>query len=611
MSRWILALILVVAALAGLFFVHHLLGRPDRVLAAQLEAELKSVRDQIARYEYETGVQPPDLRALTPDYLREDQIEGEDGARYVYDAKQRVIREAQGPLIKGLFRYRMAPRQFEIEKPERAAAERSALVRAAREDGKPAPRASDENSPLELLVASESGGPEAQEPPPGALVFEAEHFSELNYGWEARPDKLCAGGAYLHCKEGIANGPGQTQARVGDFYQARGTRELTALRYHFHIPADGKYHIYGRMFTTDTHCSNHVCIAVDKGGPQIGGMGNTTPFRFMWCPMEGSPLFLTQGDHFLHAFIHEDGVRIDQFVISPAPLSGDAVYKSNYVPGQGAAFESGPGAPSLLTFDLKNSVITPSMPPDCRLALRRLRLREGKARVRVKLLGADDGRDLVVAQGVTDLAKLPDLSFLPLDFGGLDWEKLPRREYLLRAELFNDAGPLAEAQTVLRRPYAYETFGPGKFLELHQGGPLDKDGQPVAGDTRKWTPFADKNWQELGVLDFGLQASNNSLHPVQGRTIYARTRIKVAKAGVYLFKLQSDDQMILWLDEKEIFRQPEVKPVTRNAAWEKVELSAGEHRLRMRVNQYYGRWQATLIIRGETDDITPDVVGAP
>jgi hypothetical protein len=243
--------------------------------------------------------------------------------------------------------------------------------------------------------------------------------------------------------------------------------------------------------------------------------------------------------------------------------------------------------------------------------LRGLRAREGSAVVRVKMLAADNGKDLTVAEGAIDLATLPALSFMALNFKALDWEKLPRREYLLRAEVSNDAGVLASTQAVLTRPLAYEFFGPGRFLDIHQRGPLDKDGVPQEGDTRQWTPLADKSWQELGVIDFGLQVSNNSLHPAQERTIYARTKIKVAKEGTYLFKLQADDQMILWLDEQEIFRQNEVVPVTRNAARIPIKLTEGEHRLRMRVNQYQGRWQATLRIRTEDDEITPDVIGLP
>jgi hypothetical protein len=463
-------------------------------------------------------------------------------------------------------------------------------------------------------TVSDTDGLLTKTPPEGALVFEAEHTCEMNYGWEVHPDKQCSGGAYLHCKEGIANGPGQIREHVGNFYQVRGTQDLTALRYHFHLPVEGKYYIYGRMFTTDTHCSNHICVAVDQGGPSIGGMGNTTPFRFLWCKMEDSPKFLKQGDHFLHAFIHEDGVRIDQFIVSPTPITGDAIYKSNYTPGKGTAFETNAGDTVLLGFDLKNSVITPSMPPDCKLVLRHLRSRVGQAHMRVTLQGvkgAKEGQDLILSQGVLDRGKLPDLCFLPLDFSSLNWETLPRREYLLRAELSNETGLLASTQTVLRRPYSYEVFGPGKFLDIYQPGPLDKGGEPKANDTRTWLPFSDKSWQELGVLDFGLHISNNSQHPVQYQTLYAKTKITVSKAGVYLFKLQSDDQMILWLDEKEIFQQQAITPVTRTANLLKVNLSEGEHRLRMRVNQHQGRWQATLIIRSETDDITPHVIGVP
>jgi hypothetical protein len=68
--RWILAFTIAVALLAALIYTNHELGRPDRIKAAALEVELKSVRDQIVRYEYETGKPPESLDVLVPSYIR-------------------------------------------------------------------------------------------------------------------------------------------------------------------------------------------------------------------------------------------------------------------------------------------------------------------------------------------------------------------------------------------------------------------------------------------------------------------------------------------------------------------------------------------------------------
>ena len=71
----------------------------------------------------------------------------------------------------------------------------------------------------------------------------------------------------------------------------------------------------------------------------------------------------------------------------------------------------------------------------------------------------------------------------------------------------------------------------------------------------------------FGVLDFGLHTSGNSLHAPQQKTIYARTRVDVPPGGNWLFLLQSDDQMELWIDGKLAceFDEDSFRPVTRSA----------------------------------------------
>ena len=42
----------------------------------------------------------------------------------------------------------------------------------------------------------EPKGPELAEAPTGSIVFEAEHFTQTNYGWEVHEDPACSGGAF-------------------------------------------------------------------------------------------------------------------------------------------------------------------------------------------------------------------------------------------------------------------------------------------------------------------------------------------------------------------------------------------------------------------------------
>ncbi|MFH1709077.1 MAG: PA14 domain-containing protein [Planctomycetota bacterium] len=255
--------------------------------------------------------------------------------------------------------------------------------------------------------------------------------------------------------------------------------------------------------------------------------------------------------------------------------------------------------------------MTPALPPACDLVLRHIRPSDRTARVTVRLCGAGpDGGDLIVADHRGPLGALPDLAFMPLDFKALDVGTLARREYLLVADMAVDGGPAITANIPLMHPWAWEVFGPGRFIPNGEAGPLDADAEPPPGGRGAWLPFKDESWDHFGVMDFGLQVSGNSLHAPTYQTIYARIVIRVPATAAYLMKLQSDDQILVWLDGKEIYRYDDQRPVSRAAFSVPLRLEAGDHRLRIRVNQCEGRWQASLRIRTAADE-TSDVTGRP
>ena len=99
-----------------------------------------------------------------------------------------------------------------------------------------------------------------------------------------------------------------------------------------------------------------------------------------------------------------------------------------------------------------------------------------------------------------------------------------------------------------------------------------------------------------------------SKHAPENSTVYARTTVRVAKSGDYKIKVMADDQMRLWIDGEDVFRIDDIPPVTRSARSFNYHLEAGEHRIRMRINQQEGPWQAFLRIRTADDDAA-DVVG--
>jgi hypothetical protein len=615
-------------------------------------------RDELLRYESEHGSLPKSLAELVPLYLRQDEVETAGKPIYAYDPDKRRFAQTEGSVIQGLWNYSQKPRVDllppPVAKPETIAtgsvsktaatptASPTKLPEAVPKlpeiaqptkipnEGEACPPPETGKSKVvvagaELPVAEPAApqdlfaagvlvvpkGPDLPDPPQGAYVFEAELFTDTNYGWEVEPDKDCSGGAYLHCKEGIANGPGQTVHGVFNFYDVHTGTDVTFLRYHINVPKTGDYYVYGRFWTTDTHCSNHTCVAIDKGGPAIGGMDNRTPFRWIWSPVDGSPMRLTAGDHFVHLFIHEDGVRIDQFILSPVPIFGSDPFKANFVPGENTAWQKQKGPPVHLSFDLKSMVVTPRLAPECNLVLRRLRPSDKTARIVVKLLAAaPEGGDLPVADVEVPLKSLPNLCLMPLNFKGLDLENLQRREYLLTADMTVDAEKVFSANVPLMKPWEWEVFGPGRFIGNGQNGPFDGDVEIGKETKGNWAPFKDDAWDHFGVMDYGLQVAENSLHAPTYRTIYVRTIIQVPKSDMYLMKLQSDDQLLIWVDGKPIYRYDGERPVTRAGFKVPLYLEEGVHRLRIRVNQMEGRWQASLRIRTEDDDVS-GVVGLP
>jgi len=599
--HWLLAVASVCVVIVGLVGLDRRLSRGDRLVAAQRELAFYQVRDQALRYELERGALPDTLKDLVPAYLRADQLETNGKSLYLYDPNGRTLAQAEGDSIRGLVRRTRPPMSVALERPEGG---RAPLKLEKVETPRPA-----------LITPQAPAVPEVPGAPEGSYVFEAEHFTDMNYGWEIHPDPECAGGAYLHAKEGMGNGSGQAEYGVGDFYNVRGTTEITQLRYHIHLPQEGRYYVYGRLYTTAVPCSNYLMVSVDRGGPEIGGMGNKSPFRWHLSSMHRSPVKLVAGDHFLHVFMHEDGIRMDQFLFSPVPIPkaarGGKVFRANLTPGDGTAWKAKDGPSLQLLFDLKSMVITPKTPPECKVALRRLRRTEGEAELRVVLEDAGpEQREVCLLEGGLDLGKLPEVSFVAIDFSRARLADLPPREYLLRAELTSGGKQLASTHIPLMRPFSWEVSRQMDFLPNEEPGPLDGDLNGNRPDDAKWAPLKVTSWDHLGVMDFGLHTIGNSLHAPQSTMVYAQTRIRVPEDGDYLLKVQADDQMLLWLDGKEIYRHDHMRPVTRAAYRRRVHLRAGERRIRIRVNQNEGRWQASLRIRTQEDDLS-GVTGLP
>jgi PA14 domain-containing protein len=585
-----------------LFFIlvgiNHLLGRSDRIAWEQRKDDLLSVYDQLLRYEHENLELPKNLDELVPEYLRQEQLTAGGKPRYYYDRSKRRIALALGHIVSGLIKRKYPPAFRQLPDPEEYFKQQNIQIAKGK-----------------LWAPS---GPAGESAPPGTLVFEAEHLTGLNYGWEIHPDPNCGGGAYAYSKEGLGNGPGQKHSKIYNFYDRHESKDYNYIRWHFKVPESGYYYIYGRIWTTGSHCSNCIIVGIDKAGPnrhlKYNGqsLSNRIPFRWVWTPAS-KRVKIEAGDHFLEAFLHEDGVRVDQFAISPVRLRGKKVLESFSPVNKDTLFRTVDKSPLLLGFDLKSRVITPSSPPECQLTIRKIRPATGKAIIKVSMLGANaDGSPMLLGKYLLDLSSKQELSFFPIDFSKLNLKKLQRREYLLEAVVIRKKEIIAKKEVTLVYPMQWKVCGPFPLIPNGSEGPLDGDLEPDGKDSKtgKWVPFKESSFDLFGVLDFGLQTIGNSLHAPQNVTIYAKTEIECPETGEYLLKIQSDDQLLLWIDGKQVCRRDNRAPVTRSAQRLKLKITKGKHRIRMRVNQWQrssygdGRWQAYLRFRTVDDDIT-------
>jgi hypothetical protein len=594
------------------------LAHPDRVAWAQKTADLMTVRDAVMRREYKTGSLPATLDSLVPHYLRDSQVRRDDAKPlYIYDPEGRILTTAEGMRVRGLLTRHMPPASLSFPPPEPVPL---GLTTAAETNR--APRGS-------ALVVP--GGPDLPPPPDGAFVFEAEHWSEMNYGWEIERNPTVGGGACINCKEGTTTGSSQCFLNTFDFYNVREKMEdQTVLKYRFHLPRAGRYYLLGRMLATCSHCSNSINVGLDRGGLKLhsydkeyygGFMGAHIPFRWMWATARIGAVYLQAGDHYVHVFPHEDGLLVDQFMLWPADrgagFPSSEAYAENLAPNRGTSFERADGPPQHLSFELASMVIGEDSPAACSVVLRRLRPGQGAADLRVVLREAgEDGADLALGRYRLDMATLPELAFVPIDFSALDYARLPRREFLLEATLEGAGGPIASRHLPLMHPFLWEVSQDFPYLPNNQAGPLDGDAEP-AGDTPAWRPFAYSNWTPLGVMDFGVLTAGNSLHAPEFRTIYVRTVISAPETADYMLKAQSDDQMLLWLDGRLVARIDTMQSVIRNSYRFRIRIEKGVHRVRMRVNQgaqvrklQGGYWQASLRFRTPEDDLS-GVIGAP
>ncbi|MEK7269891.1 MAG: PA14 domain-containing protein [Planctomycetota bacterium] len=612
--RAMLALLLLSALAAGGAYSDRILSRPDRIGVAACSENLVSVSDAILLHEKQRGETPKTLDDLVPGTLSEPMafcalcreaagegaLEAPDPKRKIrWDPAMRRLSDSAPHRIRGLFT-RDAPLVTRTVPPPA----RRGAAPAGREV-LPYVRRGDLALTLKAVPAIPPPAPSPQPAGHDALVFEAEKFSSVNWGWELKEDPAASGGRLILNKEGVANDYA-LQTGFGDFYNVGNDRSPARLLYRFRIPEGGKWCIQARMMATGTHCSNNLTLHMDGRSERAGvfGSNDIVPFRWTWD--EPDWLRLDAGVHVLRVHPWEDGVSLDQIRIAKQPCEGDAVFEANAeaLPAEGSGV--------FLVHDLDTAVLDSARVPEIGVWIRRVGESKGRARLRTTI-DLPDGRRVLVDR-TFDLSGAKPLARVPVVLSGIPIRDLPRREYLLKSVLIVDGTEAAAATTALQRPFAWEILGMLSFAPLEKRLPPDgwgKEGSyEIRGKTCAWKPFENRWLDHFGVLDFGLAFAGNSLFAPERKTVYARTRVRAPADGDYLLKVLADDQMNLWVDGNEILRKDELGPVTRTSRRIPVRLSAGTHRLQFRLNQDKDRWQGAVFVRNPDDSIS-DVRGEP
>jgi hypothetical protein len=149
---------------------------------------------------------------------------------------------------------------------------------------------------------------------PGRVVFEAETAIETELPmFVVGADRVPAGsvfvegasgGQYLEIPENAGNPP---------------KLEKGFARFEIDVPADGEYTLWARVWW-EGECSNSFMVQIDENAPFLLGE-NATYHAWVWVKYPVArmmrPITLKQGRHAVTFKNREDGVRLDQIVLSP------------------------------------------------------------------------------------------------------------------------------------------------------------------------------------------------------------------------------------------------------------------------------------------------------
>ena len=144
----------------------------------------------------------------------------------------------------------------------------------------------------------------------GNVVFEAETAAgtEAPVVLETAPagadaEHTASGGAFLHIKEGAGNPPKLDKGFA---------------RFEIDVPATGAYRLWARV-RWEGECSNSFTIQIDDGASFLFGEDTTfNVWHWVRYPVSrmAKPVALSKGRHTIVFRNREDGVALDQFLLT-------------------------------------------------------------------------------------------------------------------------------------------------------------------------------------------------------------------------------------------------------------------------------------------------------
>jgi len=410
---------------------------------------------------------------------------------------------------------------------------------------------------------------------PARLVFEAENAWDIRGNYEVAPsarelaalprlsreDPLEAGvpgfsgSGWLQILEG---GGGNHEWLGGE----SGSIDIGRADYPIFIGREGTYRLWARMWCMDK-CGNSFYYWFDRQhSSKIGDeSGHGDAYRvWAWAPASET-VYLTAGLHMLHLEPREDGVRLDQFVLSPGdidplkPGAGPAL-PANYDPREFAS------PPAQVTISRESEAVDSQgrlyvMIRVVRGAVNTLR---GTLKIDAEDGSFDGPRELPVSLSGAERGLARDFT-VSLAAGAACRERVLRARF----EAADPAIPPCEARLLFTKPWPWQLSGP------HPTAPAPAQ---LAGDsTLKWqTLLPEKFFNRYQTMDFAKPFGKSAWG-------YAclRTQVRTEKGGRLLWLLNSDDAATVYLDGREVIQGRTFAPAEGFLRRQWVEVPPGEH----------------------------------